>query len=158
MHFDHWLKLPTSETRGLPQHLYGRCQVCEVPTFISNLYFDMGSVISKVKVLRIAVKQVLELSASYERLQKRIQVDPGLPVPNPTHSFWHDEPSPIANHVPDCLPCYVDVIIIGSGITGTSVARTLFREGGEDLRVLMLEARKTCSGATGRCVSAWSVS
>ncbi|EJD04507.1 FAD dependent oxidoreductase [Fomitiporia mediterranea MF3/22] len=110
----------------------------------------MGAVWSRVKVLRIAVKQVLALSASYERLQKRIQQDPGLPVPNPTHSFWHDVPSPISTHIPDSLPRYADVVIIGSGITGASVARTLFREGGSDLKVLMLEARETCSGATGR--------
>ncbi|KAL5518468.1 hypothetical protein ACEPAH_150 [Sanghuangporus vaninii] len=110
----------------------------------------MGAVWSRVKVLRIAVRQVLELSASYERLLQRIRTDPGLPVPNPTRSFWHDVLSPIANHVPDALPVYVDVVIIGSGITGTSTARTLFREGGDELSVLMLEAREACSGATGR--------
>ncbi|KAI5118523.1 hypothetical protein M0805_007691 [Coniferiporia weirii] len=110
----------------------------------------MGVIVSKVKVLRIAVKQVLELSASYERLVKRIQVDPGLPVPKPTISFWHDVLSPIASHVPDSLPEYADVVIVGSGITGTSVARTLFHEGDSELKVLMLEARDICSGATGR--------
>ena len=110
----------------------------------------MGTIVSKVKVLRIAVKQVLELSSSFERLQKRIQTDPGLPVRNPTRPFWHDVPSPIANHIPAKLPEYVDVVIIGSGITGASTAHTLFHEGGEDLSVLMLEARETCSGATGR--------
>lgn len=112
----------------------------------------MGAVWSRVKVLRIAVKQVLELSASYERLLQRIRTDPGLPVPNPTRSFWHDVLSPIANHVPDALPAHVDVVIIGSGITGTSTARTLFREAGDTLSVLMLEARQACSGATGRFV------
>ncbi|KAH8111433.1 FAD dependent oxidoreductase [Phellopilus nigrolimitatus] len=110
----------------------------------------MGVIVSKVKVLRIAVRQVLELSASYERLQKRIQVDPGLPVANPTVSFWHDVPSPIASHRPHSLPEYADVVIIGSGITGTSVARTLFREGSDEFNVVMLEARDACSGATGR--------
>lgn len=111
----------------------------------------MGSVVSKVKVLRIAVKQVLALSASYEHLLKRIQTDPGLPVPNPTLSFWHDVPSPLASHRPDALPTYADVVIIGSGITGTSIARTLLRDGeSETLRVVMLEAREVCSGATGR--------
>ena len=112
----------------------------------------MGAVVSKVKVLSIAVRQVLEISASYERLQKRIQEDPGLPVPNPTRSFWHDVLSPIARHVPETLPVYVDVVVIGSGITGASTARTLLREGPDDLKVLMIEARDACSGATGRCV------
>ncbi|THH04443.1 hypothetical protein EW145_g5519 [Phellinidium pouzarii] len=110
----------------------------------------MGVVVSKVKVLRIAVKQVLALSASYERLMKRIQADPGLPVPNPTISFWHDVLSPISSHIPESLPQYADVVIIGSGITGASAARTLFREGSDSLKVLMLEARDVCSGATGR--------
>lgn len=110
----------------------------------------MGSIWSKVRVLRIAVKEVLAISASYERVQKRILEDPGLPVPNPTNSFWHDVPSHLASHKLDKLPHYVDVVVIGSGITGASVARTLVRNGGVDLRVLMLEARQTCSGATGR--------
>ena len=110
----------------------------------------MGSVWSKVKVLRIAVKEVLELSASYEDVQKRIQEDPGLPVPNPGVPFWHDVLSPVASHKPDRLPRYVDVVIVGSGITGTSAARTLVKDGGKNLKVLMLEARQACSGATGR--------
>lgn len=110
----------------------------------------MGGIVSKVKVLRIAVKQVLELSASYERLVKRLQVDPGLPVPNPTTPFWHDILSPIDSLTLTTLPTYADVVVIGSGITGTSVARTLLTEGPDDLRVVMLEARTVCSGATGR--------
>ncbi|EJD04508.1 uncharacterized protein FOMMEDRAFT_133761 [Fomitiporia mediterranea MF3/22] len=56
-------------------------------------------------------------------------------------------------HIPDSLPRYIDAVIIGSGITGASVARTLFREEGSDLRALMLEARETCSSAAdGRAV------
>ena len=111
----------------------------------------MGNVWSKVMVLRIAIKEVLAISASYERVQKRIESDPGLPVANPSVPFWHDVPSRIASHKPNKLPQYVDVVVIGSGITGTSAARTLLKQGGDDLKVLMLEARQTCSGATGRC-------
>jgi glycine/D-amino acid oxidase-like deaminating enzyme len=48
------------------------------------------------------------------------------------------------------LPRHVDVLIIGSGITGVSCARTLLRKGPPSLRVLVLEARDVCSGATGR--------
>ena len=105
---------------------------------------------SRVKVPHTAVKQVDQLSASYEQLQQRVKSDPGLPLPDPTRSFWHDTLSPIATHVPDVLPSYADVVIIGSGITGASTARTLIREGDRDLSVLMLEARDACSGATGR--------
>lgn len=113
----------------------------------------MGSVVSKVKVLRIAVKQVLQLNAAYMRLLERIKADPGLPVSNPTRSFWHEIPSPLASHRPKTLPGYADVVIVGSGVTGTSVARTLLgetEEGEDGLKIVMLEARDVCSGATGR--------
>ncbi|KAG9310367.1 hypothetical protein JVU11DRAFT_9500 [Chiua virens] len=49
-----------------------------------------------------------------------------------------------------------DVVIIGSGLSGASFARTLLDlddEGEDDakpLKVVMLEAQDTCSGATGR--------
>lgn len=111
----------------------------------------MGAVVSRVKVLAIAVKQVLQLSQAYERLLKRIETSPGLPVENATLPFWLDVPSPIANHL-DELPAQADVVIIGSGITGASVARTLLHNSGGTLKVVMLEAREACSGATGRCV------
>ncbi|KAG6333659.1 hypothetical protein ID866_5429 [Astraeus odoratus] len=51
---------------------------------------------------------------------------------------------------------HADVVVIGSGISGASFARTLLdldqqRESeGKPLTVVMLEARETCSGATGR--------
>ncbi|THH10585.1 hypothetical protein EW145_g1235 [Phellinidium pouzarii] len=105
---------------------------------------------SRVKVLRMTIKQVVELSDTYERLQKRVEADPGLPVPNPSVPFWHDVLSPIASHDLKTLPEYVDVVIIGSGITGASAGHTFFRKGGHELTVLMLEARDACSGATGR--------
>lgn len=115
----------------------------------------MGGVVSKVRVLRIAVKQVLALSAAYERLIARLKVDPGLPVPNPTTPFWHDVLPPIASIAESesgtvRLLEYADVVVVGSGITGTSVARTLLKKGPRDLNVVMLEARTVCSGATGR--------
>lgn len=44
-----------------------------------------------------------------------------------------------------------DIAIIGSGITGTSVAGTLLSHPeGKGLRVTILDARGACSGATGR--------
>ncbi|KAI6107934.1 FAD dependent oxidoreductase [Pisolithus sp. B1] len=62
-------------------------------------------------------------------------------------------PSPIAKHCSE-IPDYVDFVVIGSGITGTSVARRLLEgcraAGWNGARVLMLEARDACSGATGR--------
>ncbi|TFK22042.1 DAO-domain-containing protein [Coprinopsis marcescibilis] len=89
----------------------------------------------------------------------RVQKSPGLPVPNPTSSYWLQTPSPIAKHNADPsvpLPEYADIVIIGSGITGTSFARTIldYKSGhdvlGAPLKIVMLDARDTCSGATGR--------
>lgn len=110
----------------------------------------MGIVLSRLAVLRLAAQSVYELSGAYNVVRKRIDAGPGLPVANPTIPFWHDVPSPIASYKPEKLPEYADIVIIGSGITGTSIARTLMAEGGSELKVLMLEARDACSGATGR--------
>lgn len=45
----------------------------------------------------------------------------------------------------------VDVVVVGSGITGAGVAWGLLKgDGGKKKRVVMLEARSVCSGATGR--------
>ncbi|KAF2757723.1 FAD dependent oxidoreductase-like protein [Pseudovirgaria hyperparasitica] len=77
----------------------------------------------------------------------------GLPVPNPSSSFWHSEPNEflIGHRTTPELPAHADVVIVGSGITGASVARYL----NEDVRMkgkttVMLEAREACWGATGR--------
>ena len=49
------------------------------------------------------------------------------------------------------MPKEVDVVIIGSGITGTSAVRFLLEdERAKGLNVVMLEAREACWGATGR--------
>lgn len=116
----------------------------------------MGSIISRVKVLKFAIEELLAMNKSYERLLKRIHTSPGLPVSNPTASFWMDKPSPIATRH-DKLPKHADIVIIGSGITGTSFARTLFNQIASTnrpmtVKVVMLEARETCSGATARLV------
>lgn len=82
-----------------------------------------------------------------------------LPPPRSTHSFWHSEPSALlAGHRSTrSLPQTADVVIIGSGITGTSIAHHLLDEPrdqahnhGQKLNVVMLEAREACWGATGR--------
>ncbi|KAJ4328772.1 hypothetical protein N0V84_000777 [Fusarium piperis] len=68
----------------------------------------------------------------------------GLPSANPTSSAWQEPAAPIAT-------TKTDIAIIGSGITGTSVAHTLLNHpNGSKLRVTILEARNACSGATGR--------
>jgi glycine/D-amino acid oxidase-like deaminating enzyme len=47
------------------------------------------------------------------------------------------------------LPKTSDIVVIGSGITGTSVAKFLL-DGSDVNHVTLLEARTLCSGATGR--------
>ncbi|KAI0459958.1 FAD dependent oxidoreductase [Xylaria acuta] len=72
-----------------------------------------------------------------------------LPSPNSTHSYWHRDPSKtLLNHrTTQDLPATADVVVIGSGISGTFAARELVAGG---RGVVMLEAREACWGATGR--------
>ncbi|KAK4542445.1 hypothetical protein LTR36_006697 [Oleoguttula mirabilis] len=84
-----------------------------------------------------------------------------LPSETSTNSFWHTEPSPLltAHRSTRNLPQTADVVVIGSGMTGASVAHHLLATShGADstsgsksgLNVVMLEAREACWGATGR--------
>ncbi|KAB8294832.1 hypothetical protein EYC80_006793 [Monilinia laxa] len=77
----------------------------------------------------------------------------GLPTSNPSDSFWLSEPSEVllGHRTTAQLPSKTDVVIIGSGLAGASAAHWLREHGdGGNLNVVMLEARETCSGATGR--------
>jgi len=82
----------------------------------------------------------------------------GLPCEQSSTSFWHSQPSPLllAHRSTRNLPQTADVVVIGSGITGASVAHHLLagNNGSKDsdhgLNVVMLEAREACWGATGR--------
>jgi hypothetical protein len=90
----------------------------------------------------------------------RAFADPGIPAPvrESTPSYWFKDPHPqLANIQSPELPQEADIVIIGSGITGTSVARTLLEASDRSTivnpkrpAVVMLEARDTCTGATGR--------
>ncbi|OMP87710.1 hypothetical protein BK809_0007798 [Diplodia seriata] len=120
----------------------------------------MGSVISTIresfKIISAAIKLLLTLNADYKELLARASRPPGLPVSGPTSSYWlADPPFP---HLVDArserLPERADVAIVGSGITAAAVARTLLleaeRKDAKLERVVVLEARQLCSGATGR--------
>ncbi|KAK1816418.1 hypothetical protein LTR12_009197 [Friedmanniomyces endolithicus] len=82
----------------------------------------------------------------------------GLPCERSSTSFWHSQPSPLllAHRSTRNLPQTADVVVIGSGITGASVAHHLLagangsRNNDHGLNVVMLEAREACWGATGR--------
>ncbi|KAF1840154.1 FAD dependent oxidoreductase [Cucurbitaria berberidis CBS 394.84] len=76
-----------------------------------------------------------------------------LPTPTSTHSFWHSEPNEflLGHRTTPELPAEADIIIVGSGITGTSAARYLAEdERANGKSIVVLEAREACWGATGR--------
>lgn len=77
-----------------------------------------------------------------------------FPVEDYCRSFWMNNPDKLANHrsTPD-LPLYSDIVIIGSGYSGSTCAYYLYKNehlNKAPLKITMLEARETCSGATGR--------
>ncbi|KJK64324.1 FAD dependent oxidoreductase [Aspergillus parasiticus SU-1] len=85
------------------------------------------------------------------KLAGQIIQDPGLPVASPTVSAWQEPSHPIATIQSDKLPQRTDFAIIGSGITGASVAKTLLENGlTRDKTVTMFEARSLTTGATSR--------
>lgn len=73
-------------------------------------------------------------------------------MPNPTDSYWLDDPPfpALCDIQDDELPQEADVVIVGSGITGAAVAKSLLELSDSKLRVVVCEARQICSGATGR--------
>lgn len=93
----------------------------------------------------------------------------------PTESIWLEKPITLPGDTDNAkLPAEADIVIIGSGITGASIARFLATYGrglspGPDfmapcatdldapgVKVVMLEARDICSGATGRDGAFWN--
>ena len=107
--------------------------------------------LDKIPLLEEDIERLLVLAVQFfATMEQRAAIRPGLPCPDPTISYWQDPPSDLANYQSSQkLPSSVDVIIIGSGITGAKVAYDLLVDDPQ-LSVLMLEARTACSGATGR--------
>lgn len=86
-----------------------------------------------------------------QEIKDRLCLKADLPSTHPTSSAWQEPPASIATIQSETLPSVTDIVIIGSGITGTSVAHTLLNHHqASNLRVTILEARNACSGATGR--------
>lgn len=75
-----------------------------------------------------------------------------LPLDNPTLPYWLSQGSDLSNHrTTEELPHEADVVVIGSGFSGTTAAYyVLEKDCGKRPSVVILEARDTCSGATGR--------
>ncbi|KAL8712252.1 MAG: hypothetical protein Q9220_003403 [cf. Caloplaca sp. 1 TL-2023] len=83
-------------------------------------------------------------------MDERAATVPSLPRSNPTSSYWQEPPHRIATHRTTIeLPGSASIVIIGSGITGASIANNLLDRDNVS-SVLLLEARTACSGATGR--------
>jgi glycine/D-amino acid oxidase-like deaminating enzyme len=118
----------------------------------------MGAILSVVREIRFSLRSVLSLLSKanddFNKAQKRVS-EPRLPDPSTTESFWQKKPlfPELVNVQSPILPISADVVIIGSGIAGASVAYTILNECeaiGVTKRVVLLEARELCSGATGR--------
>ncbi|KAG0159694.1 hypothetical protein PDIDSM_7217 [Penicillium digitatum] len=99
--------------------------------------------------LRSDLLRSFNIPSQYPHVFSLVTADPGLPRPNPTESYWQHIPHALANVQSSELPTVRDFAIIGSGITGLSVARSLL-ERHPTATVTVLEARALCSGATGR--------
>ncbi|CAG7929488.1 unnamed protein product [Penicillium olsonii] len=89
--------------------------------------------------------EITESKSLFDDLKSRVST-PSLPVSNPTLSSWQDDPLEISTQP---LPTTAEIIIIGSGISGASIAYTLLKKCPSS-KIVMLEAREICSGATGR--------
>ena len=96
-----------------------------------------------------------------QRALDRALSDPGVPnSQRTTKPFWlNDCDQSLATKQSSSLPPTADIVIIGSGITGISVAHSILENSNAWIessdappkpRVLLLEARDFCSGATGR--------
>ncbi|KAF3906661.1 hypothetical protein ABW20_dc0109789 [Dactylellina cionopaga] len=82
--------------------------------------------------------------------------DPQVPSEESTSSFWLKQPDEflLGHRTTTELPTEADIVIIGSGIAGAQTARYLCEQDGgawtQGKRIVMLEAREACWGATGR--------
>ena len=119
----------------------------------------MNSLFASIKKayqgIRALITVIGDLNKQYQALLLRINARPPLPCPSPTHPYWLDDPPfpSLTNIQSPVLPARADVLIIGSGITGAAVARSVLSDVGDDagdVSVVVLEARELCSGATGR--------
>ncbi|KAH6614091.1 FAD dependent oxidoreductase-like protein, partial [Boeremia exigua] len=84
-------------------------------------------------------------------MESRARIPVAAPVADPLSSYWQTPKSSLANinHGEDNSHEPYDFIIIGSGMSGTMIAYNLLKKDPKR-RIMMLEAREICSGATGR--------
>ncbi|KAG2339586.1 nucleotide-binding domain-containing protein [Suillus weaverae] len=102
----------------------------------ANLWIQ-NSATADASNAQVALTGFLGNLHTFQTLQARIQGSHSqTPTVSPT----------ITAHVSQ-LPTHTDFVVVGSSIAGTSVGA---RTDGHGVRVVMLEARDACSGATGR--------
>ncbi|RSL49212.1 hypothetical protein CEP53_009250 [Fusarium sp. AF-6] len=87
------------------------------------------------------------MSTSPDGIYKRGLIDPGVPVDNSSKPFWLTEPVKFGKLQSPWVDS-ADIVIIGSGMTASSLCRALYSRGAS--KIVLLEARDLCSGATGR--------
>lgn len=76
---------------------------------------------------------------------------PCLPVPNATIPFWRTDLDPLDSHrSTEELPSHCDILVIGAGYAGASTIHHILKQQTSPLKILILEAREACSGASGR--------
>lgn len=183
-------KTPTARrsTRASLQHgqphtdrgvyLSGGGLLATTQTFSSHKVNIMGVVLSIFSTIGVAVRVLLQANRDLQEVLQRASQAPGLPNPNPSDSYWLDDPPypELVNVQSKLLPEDADIVIIGSGITAAAVAWSILqqhrgqesatgqvpadrhdnqdsqksRQPGAPPRIIVLEARSLCSGATGR--------
>lgn len=92
---------------------------------------------------------LIPLLEAQAQTTQRLFSDPGLPRPNPTQAHWQLPPHALSTVQSASLTSETDILILGSGITGCSVAKSLLSLS-SDSTITLLEARTITSGATGR--------
>lgn len=73
-----------------------------------------------------------------------------MPNERPSESYWQLPAHPLSHVKSETLRSETDVVIIGSGIAGCSVSYSLLKDPSFTGKIVVLEARTLCSGATGR--------
>ncbi|KAK2730095.1 inositol hexaphosphate kinase kcs1 [Colletotrichum kahawae] len=125
----------------------------------------MGTVLSALRSVTkgatAVVKLLADLNRQYQALLTRVNAPPGLPYEKPSAPYWLDDPPfpELVRARSEEMPGEADVVVIGSGITAAAVVWGLLfgsskeeeeEEGKKVPRVVVLEARELCAGATGR--------
>lgn len=74
-----------------------------------------------------------------------------LPVTGATIPFWRTELHGLDSfRSTEELTAQCDIVVIGAGYAGVSTIHHLLKQDGPAPKIVLLEARQACSGASGR--------